>query len=114
MEMSFETLPSGVMMITLAGRLDIQGAARIDVQFAAVAASNKAVVVDLGGVSFLASMGLRTLMLGAKAMRGKAGRMVLWRPQADVEAVLVTSGSAVLLPVSHDFAAAESLALATG
>jgi hypothetical protein len=39
MEISFAMQPSGVMMITLVGRLDIQGAARIDVQFSAVAAS---------------------------------------------------------------------------
>lgn len=112
MEMRFETRPSGVMLIILAGRLDIQGAARIDLQFAAVTASSKAVVVDLGDVTFLASMGLRSLMLGAKSMRSKAGRMVLYRPVADVEAVLVTSGSTQLMPLSHDLAAAEALALA--
>jgi hypothetical protein len=44
-------------------------------------------------------------------MRGKAGRMVLYRPQGDVEAVLVTSGTLQLVPVSHDLAAAEQLAL---
>jgi len=111
MEISFAMQPSGVMMITLVGRLDIQGAARIDVQFSAVAASSAAVVVDMGAVTFMASMGLRTLLLAAKAMRGKAGRMVLYRPQGDVEAVLVTSGTSQLVPVSHDLAAAEQLAL---
>ncbi|WP_368417996.1 STAS domain-containing protein [Rhodovarius sp.] len=111
MEINFAMQPSGVMMITLVGRLDIQGAARIDVQFSAVAASSAAVVVDMGAVTFMASMGLRTLLLAAKAMRGKAGRMVLYRPQGDVEAVLVTSGTSQLVPVSHDLAAAEQLAL---
>jgi anti-anti-sigma factor len=76
-----------------------------------VAASSAAVVVDMGAVTFMASMGLRTLLLAAKAMRGKAGRMVLYRPQGDVEAVLVTSGTLQLVPVSHDLAAAEQLAL---
>lgn len=112
MEMNFETLPSGAVLIALAGRLDIQGAAAIDLRFAAVAAANKAVVVDLGEVSFMASMGLRCLILGAKSMRGKAGRMALWRPQPMVEEVLVTSGTSTLLPISHDRAEAEALALA--
>ena len=110
MDISFAAQPSGVMMITLVGRLDIQGAARIEMQFTAVAAGNAAVVVDMGGVVFMASMGLRTLLLAAKAMRGKAGRMVLYRPQAEVEEVLVTSGASQLMPISHDLAEAERLA----
>jgi len=110
MEISFATQPSGVMMISLVGRLDIQGAARIDMQFTAVAAGNAAVVVDMAAVEFMASMGLRTLLLAAKAMRGKAGRMVLYRPQAEVEEVLVTSGASQLMPISHDLAEAERLA----
>jgi anti-anti-sigma factor len=113
MDISFAAQPSGVMMITLVGRLDIQGAARIEMQFTAVAAGNAAVVVDMGAVVFMASMGLRTLLLAAKAMRGKAGRMVLYRPQAEVEEVLVTSGASQLIPVSHDLAEAERLALGT-
>jgi anti-anti-sigma factor len=79
-------------------------------QFTAVAAGNAAVVVDMGAVVFMASMGLRTLLLAAKAMRGKAGRMVLYRPQAEVEEVLVTSGASQLMPISHDLAEAERLA----
>jgi anti-anti-sigma factor len=110
MDMSFETLPSGTVLIALSGRLDIQGAAAIDVRFAAVSAANKAVVVDLAGVTFMASMGLRTLILGAKSMRTKAGRMALYRPQPLVEEVLVTSGTTSLMPISHDLAEAEALA----
>jgi len=112
MEMRFETLPSGAVLIALNGRMDIQGAAAVDVRFAAVSAANKAVVVDMAGVSFMASMGLRTLILGAKSMRSKAGRMVLWRPQPMVEEVLVTSGTHTLMPISHDLAEAQALAAA--
>ena len=110
MDIRFETLPSGAALIVLTGRLDIQGAAAVDLRFSAVAAANRAVVVDMAGVSFLASMGLRTLILGAKSMRGKAGRMVLWRPQPLVEEVLTTSGTQALLPVALDLAEAERLA----
>jgi len=99
-----------VMMITLVGRLDIQGAARIEMQFTAVAAGDAAVVVEVGGGVVMPSLGLRTLLLAAKAMRGKAGRMVLYRPQAEVEEVLVTSGTSQIMPISHDLAEAERLA----
>lgn len=111
MDISFEQLPSGVALIRLKGRLDIMGAMKIDVQFAAVTAANRAVVVDLGEVEFLASMGLRTLIMGAKSMRGKAGRMVLYRPVPLVEEVLVTSGTTTLIPLAHDLAEAEAQAL---
>jgi len=110
-DFSFEQLASGVTMISLKGRLDVTGAMKIDVQFAAVAAGNRAVVVDLGGVEFLASMGLRTLIMGAKSMHTKNGRMALWRPQPMVEEVLVTSGTTTLIPLAHDIAEAERLVL---
>ncbi len=97
-------------MIRLKGRMDIMGAMKIDVQFSAVTASNRAVVVDLGEVEFLASMGLRTLIMGAKSMRSKSGRMVLYRPIPLVEEVLVTSGTTTLIPVAHDLAEAEAQA----
>ena len=110
-DISFEQLPSGVTVIRLVGRMDIMGAMKIDVQFAAVAAANRAVVVDLAGVEFLASMGLRTLIMGAKSMHSKAGRMVLCRPIPMVEEVLVTSGTSTLIPFAHDMAEAEAKAL---
>ena len=110
MDIAFETLPSGATCIVLTGRMDIQGAAAIDLRFAAVAAANRAVVVDLGGVTFLASMGLRTLIMGAKSMRTKAGRMVLYRPQGEVAEVLRTSGLESLMPITDDLAQAETLA----
>ncbi len=111
-DIKFERLASGVTVIQLKGRLDITGAMKIDVQFAAVAAANRALVVDLAEVEFLASMGLRTLIMGAKSMHSKAGRMVLWRPVPMVEEVLVTSGTTTLIPLTHDFADAEAQALA--
>ena len=111
MDITFEQLPSGAIVIVLKGRMDVTGAMKIDVQFAAVAAANRAVVVDLGAVEFLASMGLRTLIMAAKSMHTKKGRMALWRPQPMVEEVLVTSGTTTLIPLAHDMSAAERWAL---
>ena len=111
MDIKFEQLPSGVVMIVLKGRMDVMGAIKIDVQFAAVVAANRAVVVDLGAVEFMASMGLRTLIMGAKSTHSKSGRMVLYRPNPVVEEVLVTSGTTTLIPVTHDLVEAETRAL---
>ena len=112
MDITFEQLPSGATLIILKGRMDVTGAMEVDLRFAAVAAANRAVIVDLGGVEFLASMGLRTLIMGAKSLKTKSGRMALWRPLPMVEEVLVTSGTTTLIPLAHDLAEAERLVLA--
>jgi anti-anti-sigma factor len=80
MDMAVEALAPGVVKLVLKGRLDIAGASAIDLQFNAIARSHKAVVVDLGGVSFLASIGIRTLLLGAKTVQRRGGTLILLNP----------------------------------
>jgi anti-sigma B factor antagonist len=101
-----EELAGGVTRVTLTGKLDIAGANTIDLPFIVVMGSKRAVIVDLSRVSFVASMGLRTLIMGAKTVASKKGRMVLLSPTADVEDVLLTSGTNTLIPVLHDLDAA--------
>jgi anti-sigma B factor antagonist len=104
--METEELAGGVTKVTLTGKLDIAGANAIDLHFNVIAGSKRAVIVDLSRVSFVASMGLRTLILGAKVVASKRGRMVLLSPTADVEQVLVASGADTLIPILHDLDAA--------
>lgn len=106
MKMQFEKLDAGVLKVILAGRLDIIGAQEIDSHFCVAVAAHLKVIVDLERVDFLASMGIRTLIVGAKAMRSNGGRMVLLRPTADVEKVLVGSGADTVIPIAHDMGAA--------
>src|SRR5262245_51858016 len=52
-----------LIYVALDGRLDLEGTGEIDLQFTArTLAQRKPVVVDLAGVSFLASIGMRMLM----------------------------------------------------
>jgi len=106
MEMKVERLEDDVTRIVLVGRLDIQGAQQIDLQFSAVTNGPKRIVVDVEQVSFLASMGIRTLILGAKAVSSKGGRMVLLKPNTDVEKVLVGSGTDTVIPIFRDISSA--------
>ena len=106
MELTIETLEDGVTKINLVGRFDIVGAQKIDLQFSVVSGSQRKVIVDLGEVSFLASMGIRTIIMGAKAINLKGGRMVLLRPTPDVEKVLTTTGIDILISIVHDLDAA--------
>jgi anti-anti-sigma factor len=101
-----------VVKVILDGRLDITGAGEIDLQFSAIAGSHKGVVVDLTAVSFLASIGIRTLLLGAKAVQRRGGCFVLLNPAEEVERVLEVSGVVDLMPVYRDADAAVAAACA--
>ena len=62
-------LDNGITKISLSGRLDIDGALKIDNEFAAIAEKKKRVLVDLADVTFIASLGIRTLISGANPRR---------------------------------------------
>lgn len=106
MDMAVSEIAQDVARVMLRGRLDIQGAATIDLQFSAVAGSRRGVVVDMSQVTFLASIGIRVLVLGAKALQRRGGRLVLLSPQPDVEQVLEVTGITDLLPIVRDEASA--------
>ncbi|MGO8921244.1 MAG: STAS domain-containing protein [Stellaceae bacterium] len=102
MEIIVEELDGGVTWVSLAGRLDIAGSTAIDLRFNTVSGSRQAIVVDLSAVSFIASMGMRTLVSGAKAARSKGGRMVLLFPDTNVEKALKIARIDTLIPIYHD------------
>ena len=106
MEMHVEDLESGVTNVVLRGRLDTVGAGVIDLPFSTIAGAKRAVTVDMSGVDFLASLGIRVLVMGAKAVRNKGGRLVLFSPNENVKSVLETAGIDQLIPILSDRPAA--------
>lgn len=108
MQIDSETLDHGILKVNLSGRLDVLGAQAIDMKFTALTATQKALVlVDISEVSFLASLGMRTLLSSAKALSNRGGHMVLYKPQSNVLDVLETSGVSSLIPVYNDFEEAK-------
>ena len=101
-----EELTGGITKVILEGRLDIEGAAAVDLQMNVIAGSKKAVLVDLQKVSFLGSMGLRALVAPARAIKSRGGKMVLFGPNEMVEKVLKTSGIDTVIPVHHELQSA--------
>lgn len=100
-----------VTRVALRGRLDLGGAAGIESAFAAeVASGGRAAVVDLGEVSFLASMGMRLFVHAAKELHRDGRRLVLLRPQENVRQALEMAGLLGILPVADDERAALALA----
>jgi len=109
MNLEIADLENGITKITLSGRLDVEGALKIDGEFNAIAERRKKVLVDLSDVTFIASLGIRTLITGAKATANNGGKMVLLDPQPNVEKVLRTSRVDTVIPITHDFAAIDSV-----
>jgi anti-anti-sigma factor len=87
--------------ITLIGRLDILGAESIDLPLATLSGSKNEIFIDMAGVTFIASIGLRHLVSAAKAVQRRGGRLTLLNPTAAVGEVITTSGLTILLPIER-------------
>lgn len=99
MQMVTEEVAPGVTKANLTGRLDIGGSQQIDLAFSALTGSQRALIVDLSQVDFIASLGLRLLIVGARTVQRKGGRMVLLAPPIAVESVLISSGTDNVVPI---------------
>jgi len=109
MKLAVADLENGITKISLSGRLDIEGALKVDSEFNAIAEARKNVVVDLSEVTFLASLGIRTLIIGAKATASQGGKLVLLNPQPNVEKVLRTSNVDTVMPIVQDMTAIAAI-----
>jgi len=108
MELDTCELESGILSISLVGKLDVLGARKIDTEFAALTTTSKAaVLVDLSKVTLLASIGIRTLVSSAKAQQRCGGAMVLYQPTSLVEKALRSTGIDAIIPIAHDMTAAR-------
>ena len=109
-----EDVSEDVRRIVLSGRLDTAGSEQIAGEFAALTgAAKRGVLVQLSDVTFLSSMGIRTLIGGAKALQAKGGRMVLHVAGNEVVMrTLEATGIDELLPTYEDAADAERALLA--
>jgi anti-sigma B factor antagonist len=106
MAISTEDVLGGITKIIIDGRLDIDGAAALEKQMDAIPASRLAILVDMQNVSYVGSMGLRSLVAPAHAIRKRGGKMVLLGPNEFVGKVLKASGVDTLIPVHQELQSA--------
>jgi len=100
MDMAATELPGNITCIRLNGRMDADGAGRIDVPFTAnVAAVGHDAIIDLSGVTFIASMGIRLLISTARGLSRNGARMVLFGAQDLVRNVLEEAAIDQIIPV---------------
>jgi anti-sigma B factor antagonist len=100
MELEASMIDDGIKLIRLAGRLDMKSTLLIDSRFSAEVTSGASrILVDISGVEFLASIGIRLLVVGAKTVGGQGGQLVLCCPQPAVAKTLAVTGIDTLIPI---------------
>jgi anti-anti-sigma factor len=78
MQLSIEKLENGIKRVTLVGRLDLKGTNEIDNQFTfQTSSSSNPILVDMSGVEFIASIGMRLLISNAKALSRQGNRVLI-------------------------------------
>ena len=99
MQMTTESLNNGATRVSLEGQLDITGFQAIDSSFNELASRADGMVVDMSGVDFLASIGIRTLVMAAKSQNQRNQKLIILSPHETVEKVLRTAGIDQLIPI---------------
>jgi anti-sigma B factor antagonist len=113
MELAIEQLSETLTRATPTGRWDVAGAMSIDLRMSTIAGSGRSVIIDMAQVTFLSSMGIRTIIMAAKAVSLRGARLVLLAPSDHVAAVLTSTGIDALVPICVDLEAAR-LAVSAG
>jgi anti-anti-sigma factor len=99
--------------IALSGKLDILGVGEIENKFIGyTAARKKNALVDISGVTFMGSMGLRIFLSAARSLNLEKKSLILLNPQPLVNEVLETSGIGDAVIIEHDAEAALNKAKA--
>lgn len=98
--------PGDVLLVKLAGPLDIAGAGEIETPFSLISGKHNKVVVNLADVTFLASIGIRVLVKAARTIGNRQGRLVIFGPTEEARRVLRSTGIDTIIPVVADEATA--------
>ena len=97
-------------VVALSGELDSPGVNGVEDRFrAAICPSGRNAVVDLSGVTFLASLGMRMLIAAARTLAARGARLVMHSPQELVRESLVGAALDDFIPLADDADGARRL-----
>ena len=111
MEIRSDTMNS-IPLLTLEGRWDGYGASQFEKEVPSLAEQGIDVIVDLSGVGYLSSSGIRSLLKLENALRPKGAHTILVKPSPFVSEVLNCTGLLRQLRVAGS--TEEAAAMATG
>jgi len=103
MNITEEQLINDVTKINLSGRMDIEGVSHIETKLAEMTSSPcVAFIIDMSAVPYMSSIGIRALLINAKAVGKRGGKFILLNPEQNVKNVLETSGIDQIIPICSD------------
>ena len=95
------------MVILVAGRMDAENAPQFEQQCrACIAEGVSSLVVDLGELTYVSSMGLRSFVALGKTLQGKGGALRLCRLNGLVKQVFEITGLSQIFPIYESVEAA--------
>jgi anti-anti-sigma factor len=109
MKMDVTNVENGIVKVVLTGSMNIQGSWDVEPKFITLVRETDKVVIDLTGVTFMSSAAMRVLVVTAKALREKGGKLVLAGPQGEVENTLKTVRLDTIISIVPDVSAAIAL-----
>lgn len=104
---STSTSQRGIQVVNLTGSLDVSGAAKIESELLTVAGKAKKMVIDLKGINFISSQGIRVLIATAKSMATHNHTLLLAGASPSVRKVLTFMSIDKVIPLYADVQAAE-------
>ena len=109
MELNYRELENQVRLLELSGKLDVVGVGQVETRFAGYCSGDDLrVLVDMSAVDFMASIGIRLLVLNAKSVIKRGGKMALIVPAGRVRETLELAALDSILPMFDDFDSALS------
>lgn len=91
----------GDVLLKVAGRLDTPNAKPFETELMdVIATTDGAILVNLAGVDYVSSSGLRALLVAGKAMRNAKRRLSLAALQPQIREVFDISGFTALFEIS--------------
>ncbi len=106
MQIDKTDLGDSVTRMKLSGRLDINGAAMAEIPLGLAAKSCRRLVIDMSEVSYVASLGVRHLVMAAKTLDRSGGKLVLFGTTEPVTEILQTMGITDIIPLADSESAA--------
>lgn len=106
-----ESQQGSVLVLTLDGRLDHTGAPWLEACVNKhIQAGSRSILIDFLGISFLASMGIRALIIPTQALSKLGGRIGVTGLGESTKSVFETTGLSKVFPIyeSVDAALADS------
>lgn len=109
MQIQIEDSGGAAATVVLTGKLDIAGADVIALPLATLSGSKSDLTIDMAGVTFLASIGIRHLVTASKALARRGGRLELLNPNAMVTEILTTTGVVDFMTITRTDGAVGAL-----